>query len=90
MVNSADYLEITTRPGRYVMVKKITPEGTLVNDIIAAIKDADGEDGVNMPSAIFAEFCAKGFLRQDGEPDEQRCFVFLSTEEAYTAQNRSK
>jgi hypothetical protein len=89
MVNSADYLEIITRPGRYVMVEKSAFEEPSRDDVIA-VKDADGNDGIKMPPAIFDEFCAKGFLRQDGEPDEGRCVVFLPTQEAYPAQNGSK
>jgi hypothetical protein len=52
MVNSADYLEIITRPGRYVLVEKAASDDRLKDDVIM-IKDADGSDGVEMPSAMF-------------------------------------
>ena len=89
MVNSADYLEIITRPGRYVLVEKAGSDDRLKDDVIM-IKDADGSDGVEMPSAMFDHFRAKAFLRQDGEEDDQRRSVFLATEDAYAAQNAPK
>jgi hypothetical protein len=89
MVSSADYLEIITRPGRYVLVERRAPEDLLKDDGIT-IKDADGSDGVQMPAAVFDDFRAKAFLRQDGAEDDQRRSVFLATENAYAAQNASK
>jgi hypothetical protein len=89
MVSSADYLEIITRPGRYVLVEKSAPNELLTDDVIT-IKDADGSDGVEMPPAIFDKLYAKGFLRQDGKEDEQHQVVFVATERACAAQKDSK
>jgi hypothetical protein len=49
------------------------------------VKDAEGIDGVETPSAMFDEFRAKRFLRQEGREDEQRRSVFLATADAYDA-----
>ena len=85
MVLSADYLEIITQPGRYVLVERRKLE-----DDVILIKDADGSDGVEMPPAIFDDFRARAFLRQDGPEDEQGRAVFLATQDAYSACNASK
>jgi hypothetical protein len=88
MVNSADYLDIITRPGRYVLLDRSArhePDGHA-----ATVKEADGSDGLQMPRAVFDEFCVRGFLRQDGDEDEDRCIVFLATESAYAARTLSK
>ena len=78
MVSSADYLEIITRLGRYVLVERGASDDRLTDDVIM-VKDAEGIDGVEMPSAMFDEFRAKGFLRQEGREDEQRRSVLRRT-----------
>jgi hypothetical protein len=89
MVSSADYLEIIARPGRYVLVERRQLKNLLEDDVIL-IKDADGSGGVEMPSAIFDEFRARAFLRQDGPEDDQGRAVFLATQNAYSAYNAPK
>ena len=89
MVGSADYLEIITRPARYVLVER-GASGDLLRDDVIMIKDADGSGGVEMPSAIFDEFRARAFLRRDGPEDDQGRAVFLATQNAYSAHNAPK
>jgi hypothetical protein len=87
MVSSTDYLEVITRPGRYVLVEIGAPQP---EDHIITIKDADGSGDGQMPRAIFDELCAKGFLQQDGTEDEHHRAVFVATEDGYAAGNGSK
>ena len=86
---SADYLEMITRPARYVLVER-GASGDLLRDDVIMIKDADGSGGVDMPSAIFDEFRARAFLRQDRPEDDQGRAVFLASQNAYSAHNASK
>lgn len=89
MVSFADYLEIITQPGRYVLVEKSAPGEQLRDDVIT-IKDADGSDGIEVPPAVFDALCSKRFLRQDGDLDEHYRVVFLATEDAYATQHDKK
>ena len=89
MVSSADYLEIIARPGRYVLVERRQLKNLLEDDVIL-IKDADGSGGIAMPPAIFDDFRARAFLRQDGPEDDHGRAVFLATQDAYSARNVSK